>query len=107
MITTTNNPPFRADQVGSLLRPAHLIEAREKYRKRLIDRTQLQRIEDDAIREVVKRQEAAGLQSISVVAIPAACSRIASASPPKPAPMTQARLAEALTRPPAAGAVSP
>lgn len=65
MTTTTNNPPFRADQVGSLLRPSHLIEAREKYRKRLIDRTELQRIEDDAIREVVKRQEAVGLQSIS------------------------------------------
>ena len=48
MNATTHNPPFRADQVGSLLRPAHLIEAREKYRKRIIDRTELQRIEDDA-----------------------------------------------------------
>ena len=40
-MTTTRTPPFRADQVGSLLRPAHLIEAREKYRKRLIDHAEL------------------------------------------------------------------
>jgi len=49
----------------SLLRPAHLIEARERYRKRLIDGAELRRIEDDAIREVVALQEAAGLHSIS------------------------------------------
>jgi 5-methyltetrahydropteroyltriglutamate--homocysteine methyltransferase len=64
-MTTTRTPPFRADQVGSLLRPAHLIEAREKYRKRVIDRAELQRIENDAIREVVAMQESIGLQSIS------------------------------------------
>lgn len=58
-------PPFRADQVGSLLRPTHLIEAREKHRKRLIDAAELKRIEDDAIREVVALQESAGLHSIS------------------------------------------
>jgi len=58
-------PPFRADQVGSLLRPAHLIEAREKYRKRQIEGAELKRIEDEAIREVVALQESAGLHSIS------------------------------------------
>ena len=58
-------PPFRADQVGSLLRPAHLIEAREKRRKRLIDSAELKRIEDEAIREVVAAQESIGLRSIS------------------------------------------
>jgi 5-methyltetrahydropteroyltriglutamate--homocysteine methyltransferase len=65
MTATTPCPPFRADQVGSLLRPAHLIEARGKYRKRLISAEELRQIEDDAIREVVASQEAAGLQSIS------------------------------------------
>lgn len=59
------NPPFRADQVGSLLRPAHLIEAREKRRKRLITDDELKPIEDAAIREVVARQEAIGLQAVS------------------------------------------
>ena len=65
MTASTRTVPFRADQVGSLLRPAHLIEAREKRRKRLIDDAELRRIEDDAIREVVALQESAGLQSIS------------------------------------------
>jgi 5-methyltetrahydropteroyltriglutamate--homocysteine methyltransferase len=65
MTTTLHSPPFRADQVGSLLRPAHLIEARENYRKRLIDSAELKRIEDGAIREVVAAQESIGLQSIS------------------------------------------
>jgi len=65
MNATLRTPPFRADQVGSLLRPAHLIEAREKYRKRQIEGAELKRIEDEAIREVVALQESAGLQSIS------------------------------------------
>jgi 5-methyltetrahydropteroyltriglutamate--homocysteine methyltransferase len=65
MTTMKDTPPFRADQVGSLLRPAQLIEAREKYRKKEIDRDALTRIEDDAIREVVALQESIGLQSIS------------------------------------------
>ena len=65
VIATPRTPPFRADQVGSLLRPAHLIEARERYRKRLIEGAELRRIEDDAIREVVALQESAGLHSIS------------------------------------------
>jgi 5-methyltetrahydropteroyltriglutamate--homocysteine methyltransferase len=58
-------PPFRADQVGSLLRPAHLIEARQKLRRREIDAAGLKRIEDEAIRKVVALQEAIGLESIS------------------------------------------
>jgi len=65
MNATTGAPPFRADQVGSLLRPAHLIEARQKHRKRLIDSAELKRIEDEAIREVVALQESIGLHSIS------------------------------------------
>ena len=65
MPSAPHSPPFHADQVGSLLRPAHLIEAREKRRKRLIDGEALKRIEDDAIREVVAKQESIGLQSIS------------------------------------------
>jgi methionine synthase II (cobalamin-independent) len=63
--TTLHEPPFRADQVGSLLRPVHLIEARQKLRERQIDAAELQRIENEAIREVVRRQEEIGLQSVS------------------------------------------
>jgi methionine synthase II (cobalamin-independent) len=65
MTATAHAPPFRADQVGSLLRPAHLIEARQQFRKRVIDAAALKQIEDDAIRAVVAQQEAIGLHSIS------------------------------------------
>src|SRR5262245_61606817 len=65
MSSAARTPPFRADHVGSLLRPAHLIEARGKRRKREIDDAALKAIEDAAIREVVKLQEAAGLTSIT------------------------------------------
>lgn len=59
------NPPFRADHVGSLLRPQHLLEARERYQKGEIPKEQLREIEDSAIREAVKKQESVGLNSIT------------------------------------------
>ena len=59
------NPPFRADQVGSLLRPARLKDARTRFQKDEITKDELRAIEDDAIREVVRKQEAVGLQSIT------------------------------------------
>jgi 5-methyltetrahydropteroyltriglutamate--homocysteine methyltransferase len=58
-------PPFRADHVGSLLRPKHLLEARDKLDKGEITATELRRIEDEAIRHAVKRQEDVGLKSIT------------------------------------------
>jgi len=58
-------PPFRADQVGSLLRPQHLLDARSKFDKGEISAGQLRSIEDDAIRHVVKRQEDVGLKSVT------------------------------------------
>lgn len=58
-------PPFHADQVGSLLRPPHLIEARDRRRKGLMTSDELKAIEDEAIRDVVRRQESVGLQSIT------------------------------------------
>jgi 5-methyltetrahydropteroyltriglutamate--homocysteine methyltransferase len=58
-------PPFRADHVGSLLRPAELHEARAKAEKGEITAAQLREIEDRCIREVVALQEAAGLQAIT------------------------------------------
>jgi 5-methyltetrahydropteroyltriglutamate--homocysteine methyltransferase len=56
-------PPFRADHVGSLLRPARLLQAREAYQGDGIDSAELRAIENDAIREVVRQQEAVGLRS--------------------------------------------
>jgi 5-methyltetrahydropteroyltriglutamate--homocysteine methyltransferase len=57
------SPPFRADHVGSLLRPAALLKARDDFAAGTIDAAELRAIEDDAIREAVKLQEDAGLQA--------------------------------------------
>jgi 5-methyltetrahydropteroyltriglutamate--homocysteine methyltransferase len=62
-MATRTTPPFRADHVGSLLRPPTLLQARERHAAGEIDETELRGIEDDAIREVVKLQEDVGLQS--------------------------------------------
>jgi methionine synthase II (cobalamin-independent) len=56
-------PPFRADHVGSLLRPEHLLSAREELAAGRIDADELRAIEDAAIRDVVRMQRDVGLQS--------------------------------------------
>jgi 5-methyltetrahydropteroyltriglutamate--homocysteine methyltransferase len=56
-------PPFRGDHVGSLLRPARVHQAREDFAADRLDASGLREVEDDAIREVVARQESIGLQS--------------------------------------------
>jgi 5-methyltetrahydropteroyltriglutamate--homocysteine methyltransferase len=56
-------PPFRADHVGSLLRPPQLLRAREDYEAGRIDVNELRAVEDDAIRDIVRKQEEVGLQS--------------------------------------------
>ena len=56
-------PPFRADHVGSLLRPERLLKAREDFAADRISADELRAVEDDAIRDVVKMQEDVGLQS--------------------------------------------
>ena len=58
-------PPFRADHVGSLLRPAALHEARAKAREGEITADALCAVEDQSIREAVARQEAVGLSGIT------------------------------------------
>jgi 5-methyltetrahydropteroyltriglutamate--homocysteine methyltransferase len=59
------NPPFRADHVGSLLRPQPLLAARHRRQDGEITRDELRRIEDECIRDVIARQEAIGLRSIT------------------------------------------
>jgi 5-methyltetrahydropteroyltriglutamate--homocysteine methyltransferase len=58
-------PPFRADHVGSLLRPPELKEAREKRKQGKIRSQELKQVEDRCIRTAVAMQEAAGLQSVT------------------------------------------
>jgi methionine synthase II (cobalamin-independent) len=55
-------PPFRADHVGSLLRPQRLLQARDDFAAGTIDADELRGIEDDAIREIIGKQEETGLQ---------------------------------------------
>ena len=59
------NPPFRADHVGSLLRPKALLEARQRGYEGQISKAELREIEDRYIAEVVKKEEAIGLKSIT------------------------------------------
>ena len=61
----TSRPPFRADHVGSLLRPRELHDARAKAQKGEISAGDLRAIEDRCIRQVVSLQEGAGLQAIT------------------------------------------
>jgi 5-methyltetrahydropteroyltriglutamate--homocysteine methyltransferase len=56
-------PPFRADHVGSLLRPAGLLRARDDFAAGRIDAQELRGIEDEAIREAVRMQREVGLRS--------------------------------------------
>jgi 5-methyltetrahydropteroyltriglutamate--homocysteine methyltransferase len=58
-------PPFRTDHVGSLLRPAALKAARERFAKGEIDAAALKAVEDREIERVIKKQEEVGLQSIT------------------------------------------
>ncbi len=58
-------PPFRAEHVGSLIRPAALIDAREKAEKREISDVELKRIQHAAIRDVVRLQEELGLKLVT------------------------------------------
>src|SRR5271154_3487503 len=58
-------PPFRADHVGSLLRPNTLASARAGMKKGDLTAEELRRVEDETILALVARQEAIGLHSIT------------------------------------------
>ena len=57
--------PFRADQVGSLLRPAWLSDARARFKRGEIDLDALRETEDRAVREAVRRQQEIGLLAVT------------------------------------------
>ncbi len=62
---TRTHPPFRADQVGSLVRPPELIAARQAWSKGETSAEELQRTQHAAIREVVRRQQEVGLRAVT------------------------------------------
>jgi len=58
-------PPFRADHVGSLIRPAALVAAREQAERNEISPAELRRVQQAAIRDVVRLQEELGLKLVT------------------------------------------
>ncbi len=64
-MTLRTKPPFRADHVGSLLRPEPLTTARDRHARGEIAAGELRAVEDDAIRDVVRLQEGLGLDGIT------------------------------------------
>jgi 5-methyltetrahydropteroyltriglutamate--homocysteine methyltransferase len=64
-MASREKPPFRADHVGSLLRPPELARARADFKAGHIDADALRTTEDDAIRGVIELQRAAGLKSVT------------------------------------------
>jgi 5-methyltetrahydropteroyltriglutamate--homocysteine methyltransferase len=68
MTTTTQArtvPPFRADHVGSLLRPPELHQARADFKAQKIDAQALAAVEDQAILDVIELQRSAGIRTIT------------------------------------------
>jgi 5-methyltetrahydropteroyltriglutamate--homocysteine methyltransferase len=64
-VAPRETPPFRADHVGSLLRPPELLRAREEHAAGRLDGDQLREAEDAAIRDVVALQRDAGLRTVT------------------------------------------
>jgi len=65
MLAANARPPFRADHVGSLLRPAALKEARARHARGEIDAAALKDVENRAIAAAIARQEAVGLKAVT------------------------------------------
>src|SRR6266849_6163955 len=61
----TSAPPFRADHVGSLLRPPELLRARAEREQGRISAQELRAVEDEAIRELVRMQREVGLLGVT------------------------------------------
>jgi 5-methyltetrahydropteroyltriglutamate--homocysteine methyltransferase len=64
-MSARNRPPFRADHVGSLLRPERLHRARADYKAGKIDLDELRGVEDACILDVIRLQKDAGLRSVT------------------------------------------
>src|SRR5687768_5887626 len=64
-MTMNDRPPFRADHVGSFLRPKALLDARARYKAGDIDASALRAVEDEAISDIVRFQEELGLKAVT------------------------------------------
>ena len=64
-MTPNPRPPFRAEHIGSLLRPKRLREAHRRHGEGALSAAGLHAVQDDCVREVVRMQEEAGLQAVT------------------------------------------
>jgi methionine synthase II (cobalamin-independent) len=64
-MTTHRSPPFRAEHLGSLLRPKELLEKRAAFENMQLSVEEVTKAEDDAITKVVKVQTDAGFRAVS------------------------------------------
>ena len=64
-VQTRLKPPFRAEHIGSFLRPQRLIEAARAHKAGTLDATGFAKVQDEAIREIVAFQENLGLRSVT------------------------------------------
>ena len=64
-MSDVSGPPFRADHVGSLLRPPELLRARQEHQGGRLSAEELRRVEDQAIRDVARMQQEIGLQGVT------------------------------------------
>lgn len=65
MPPTHINPPFRADHIGSLLRPPSLLQKRRQLHEGKVDKAELIAEEDQAIAEIVEMQQEVGIRGIT------------------------------------------
>lgn len=59
------NPPFRADHIGSLKRPAALLQKRAEFDAQKISQEELTKTEDEAINDIVKMQNEVGIKAVT------------------------------------------
>ena len=59
------NPPFRADHIGSLKRPTELLKKRAEFESGQCSLEELKRVEDEAVKEIIKVQRDAGIKAIT------------------------------------------
>lgn len=64
-MSAPRNPPFRAEHLGSLLRPAYLLEKRAAFENGKASAAELQEVEDKAVKEVVQMQRDLGFHAVS------------------------------------------
>jgi methionine synthase II (cobalamin-independent) len=64
-MTTHRSPPFRAEHLGSLLRPKELLEKRAAFENKQLSVEEVTKAEDDAVTKVVKVQTDAGFRAVS------------------------------------------